>query len=118
MLDALRGALRPLRRDPVMIATATLTLAVAIGANTTVFSVVDSVLLRPLPFPQPEHLYYIVEHAGRNAMEAGLGPDYYSLREKRDVFEEVGTFLPFTYNWAGVDRPEQLDGAQASPSFF
>src|SRR5882724_9456718 len=109
---------KALRRDPVLIATATLTLAVAIGANTTVFSLVDSILLRPLPFPEPSHVYWVAERMGRNPGEIGVAADYYSLAEKKHVFAEVGAFQPLTLNWAGIDRPEQLDAAQVTPSFF
>jgi putative ABC transport system permease protein len=106
------------RRDPVLLITATLTLAVAIGANTTVFSLVDSILLRPLPFPEASRIYWISERSGRLPAEGGRGPDYYSLREKKHLFAEVGAFQTFTVNWAGIDQPEQLDSALASPSFF
>src|SRR5215475_938432 len=106
------------RRDPVLVTAATLTLAVAIGANTTVFSLVDSILLRPLPFPEPARIYWLSERMGRNPIEMGLGPDYYSLREKKNTFEEVAAFDDVTRNWAGIDRPEQLDTVQATPSFF
>src|SRR4030088_1507151 len=115
MFDTVRQSVRALRRDPVLIATATLTLAVAIGANTTVFSLIDSILLRPLPFPDASRVYWIGERLGRNSVEVGIGADYYSLRENKRVFDEVGAFDNLTLNWAGIDHPEQLDAAQATP---
>jgi len=118
MFETIHRSARALHRDPVLIAAATLTLAAAIGANTTVFSLVDSILLRPLPFPQPRSLYWISERMGRNPIEIGLGPDYYSLREKKHLFAEAAAFDSLTVNWAGVDHPEQLDAAQVTPSFF
>ena len=107
-----------MRRDPLLVVTATLTLAVAIGAGTTVFSLVDSILLRPLPFRDPGRIYWLAERSARNPMGVGFGADYYSLRERKQVFDEVGAFDTFTVNWSGIDRPEQLDSAVTTPSFF
>ena len=118
MIERLRQAIRALRRDPVLWLTASLTLAVCIGANTTVFSLVNSILLRPLPFPDSDRIYWISERMGRSQAEVGLGADYYSLREAHRVFAEVGAFDPLTLNWSGREKPEQLDAAQVTPSFF
>ena len=107
-----------MRRDPLLVVTATLTLAVAIGAGTTVFSLVDSILLRPLPFRDPGRIYWVAERSVRNPMGVGFGADYYSLRERKQVFDEVGAFDTLTVNWSGIDRPEQLDSAVTTPSFF
>ena len=107
-----------MRRDPVLAITVTLTLAVGIGAGTTVFSLVDSILLRPLAFPDSQHVYWLAEHTARSPEGVGFGGDYYSLRERKQVFAEVGAYDTSTTNWSGVDRPEQLDSATATPSFF
>jgi len=122
MIDHIRRdlhyALRTLRRDPVLTLAALATLAIAIGANTTVFSLVNSILLRPLPFPAAERLYWVSERLGRDQMEVGLGPDYYSLRDGGRIFQDVAAFDTLTVNWDGIERPEQLDAAQVTPSFF
>ena len=110
--------IRALRRDPVLLVTAALTLAVCIGANTTVFSLVNSILLRPLPYADPGRLYWVTERFGGGAMEVATGPDYYSLRKMRRLFAEAGAYGTYTVNWSGVDRPEQLEAAQVTPSFF
>jgi predicted permease len=107
-----------MRRDFVLNVTATLTLAVAIGAGTTVFSLVDSILIRPLPFANPDRIYLVSERMGPNPVEIALGPDYYSLRERKHVFAEAGAFDTTTVNWTGIDRPEKLDVTGATPSFF
>jgi len=110
--------IRVLKRDPALWITATLTLAVCIGANTTVFSLVNSILLRPLPYADPGRLYWVTERTGGGGMEGGVGADYYSLRKMRQLFAEVAAYDTLTLNWSGVEKPEQLDAAQVTPSFF
>jgi len=95
-----------------------LTLAVAIGANTVIFSLVNSILLRPLPYLSSGRIQWISEHMGRDQREVGLGSDYYSLRDQGRLFDAIAAFQTFTVNWNGIDRPEQLDVAHASTSFF
>ena len=109
--------MRGLRRDPLLALTAAATLALCIGANTTMFSLVDSILIRPLPYPGSDRIYSINEHIGATE-NLSIAADYYSLREHNRVFEDVGVFDPLTLNWTGIDKPEQLDAAQVSPSFF
>jgi putative ABC transport system permease protein len=118
MIENLRRAQRALRRDPILWLTATLTLALCIGANTTVFSLVNSILLRPLPFPNADRIYWVSERMGKSQAEIGIGADYYSLREAHRVFAEVGAFDTLTLNWNGREKPEQLDAAQVTHSFF
>jgi predicted permease len=107
-----------LRRDPLLVFAATLTLAVSIGANTTLFSVANSILIRPLPYPGAERIDWISEVSGQGQQDTGAAPDYYLLRESNRVFEEIGALNPATTNWTGVERPEQLDAAVVTPSFF
>src|SRR5579863_6327399 len=117
-LQDLRYAIRSLGRNPMLAVTATLILAISIGANTTVFSLVNSILLRPLSFPDSRQIYWISERMGRDQLETGLGPDYYSLREENRIFEDIGAYDTTTLNWSGSEQPEQLDAAQVTPSFF
>jgi hypothetical protein len=113
-------AIRGLRRDPMFALVAMITLAICIGANTTVFSLVNSVMLRPLPYPEPDRLYWLSERMGREQTETGIGADYYSLRAGSRVFEDIAAYNPLTLNWTGTEqvRPEQLDAARVTPSFF
>ena len=97
---------------------ATLTLSICIGANTTVFSLVNSILLRPLPYPGSERVYWLGERIGTDPMEVGIAADYYSLREENRVFEDVAAYDTLTVNWTGIEKPEQVDAAQVTPSFF
>ena len=118
MIDDMRHAVRGLRRDPVLALTATLTLAVCIGANTAVFSIVNSILLRPLPYPGSERIRWVRERAGKYQLEFGLGADYYSLREQSRIFEDMAAYDTLTLNWNGIEKPVQVDAAQVTPSFF
>ncbi len=93
-----RYAVRSLRRDVVLTLVALFTLAICIGANTTVFSIVNSVMLRPLPYPSPERLYWLGERMGRNRAETTIGADYYSIREQNRVFEDVAAYGTRTLN--------------------
>lgn len=113
-----RYAIRNLRRDPFLALAATLTLAVCIGANTTVFSVANSILIRPLPYPNSDRIDWISARTGPAQEEIVAAPDYFMLRDQNRIFEEVGTCDPATVNWTGIERPERLDVASASPSFF
>jgi putative ABC transport system permease protein len=113
----LRYALRGLRREPMLALAAALTLAICIGANTTVFSIANSILLKPLPYPGAEQIYWVSQKMGQGP-EVGLGPDYYSLREENQVFEDVAAHDELTLNWTGVEQPTQLDASHVTPSFF
>lgn len=116
--DDVRHALRALRRDPVLALAAAATLAVSIGANTTVFSLLDTILLRPLPYPDSDRIHWVSERFRGQATEVGLGPDYYSMRDEGRDFAAIAAYQPTTQNWTGVEKPEQVDEAQVTASFF
>jgi predicted permease len=116
--DDTRYATRGLLRDPFLAFAATLTLAASIGANTTVFSVANSILIRPLPYPGSDRIDWISERSGPAQQDIGVAPDYFVLREQNRIFEDVAAFSPNTLNWTGVERPEQLDAASVTASFF
>lgn len=111
-------AIRGLKSNPVLAVTATLTLAICIAANTTVFSLVNSILLRQLPYTDSQRLYWIDERMGREQMAVGVAADYFSLREKNRAFQDVGAYQSITLNWIGPEKAEQLAVAQVTPSFF
>lgn len=117
LLEDLRHAARGLKRDPLVALIATATLAVSIGASTTVFSLVNSILIRPLPYPGSDRIYWISEHFGP-AQDEAVVVDYYSLRRANRVFEDVAAYDTLPVNWTGIEHPQELSAAQVSTSFF
>src|SRR6201987_4513381 len=108
----LRQVLRGLRRTPLFTAVALLTLAVGIGANTAIFSVVNGILLKPLPHPHPEDLVAVwLAAPGLNIKDLNLGPaDYFIFREQNRTFQDIGLYMGSTVNVTGFGEPEQASG--------
>jgi predicted permease len=120
LVQDLRFALRLLWKDRGFTATALLTLALCIGANAAIFAVVNSVLLRPLPVPQPERLALIHNSYPRAGVEVASNgvPDYYDRLRETDVFEEQAL-----YNTRGITigidgDPQRVTGMLARPSLL
>src|SRR3954453_10326813 len=104
----IRYGLRGLAKRPAFTAIALVTLALGIGVNTAIFSAVDSVLLRPLPFKDPAGLVAIWEHTpqfgiARNEMAPA---NFFDLRQQNQVFDGVGAFSQFSINLTGEGEPE------------
>src|SRR5258708_13041005 len=125
MLDSLlrdiRYGVRSLARTPGFTAVAVLTLALGIGANTAIFSVVENVLLRPLPYPQPENLVQIWNTYQPQVARAGLSPgDYADWREQNASFSEMGGYTQISqgFNLTGEGQPQRVLGSYASASLF
>jgi predicted permease len=118
MWQDLRYAVRLLWRAPGFTCVSILTLALGIGANTAIFSVVRAVLFAPLPFRDPTHLA-VVWHAYPPAMPraAVSAPGFYDLRDAHEVFDDVATFRVTSQNLTGGGEPERLVIARASHSF-
>lgn len=102
--------LRRLFRTPLFTAVTLITLAIGIGANTAIFSVIDGILLKPLPYSQPENLVAVRLIApGMNLFEVPLSPStYFILREQGRVFEDVGLYESFSANVTGVAEPQRV----------
>jgi predicted permease len=115
-----RYGYRMLWKNPGFTLVVVLTLALGIGANTAIFSVVDAVLLRPLPFPKPEQLVLLRDDlAGRQMENVGMSvPELKDLQQSADVFEEVAGVWPVDANLTGSDRPERIELLAVSPNYF
>jgi len=108
--------LRSLGRAPLFTAVALLTLAVGIGANTTIFSVVNGILLRPLPYSHPEELVALwLTAPGLNIKDLNLGPsDYFIFREENRTFRDIGMYMGHSVNVTGLGEPEQASGLEVT----
>jgi len=118
MLNDARYALRLLVRAPGFTAVAVLTLALGIGANTAIFSVVRSVLLAPLPFAHPDRLVVVWHGYPPNMPRASVSaPGYYDLRDARHIFGDVAAMRLNSQNLTGDGEPERVVVARVSQSF-
>lgn len=118
LLQDIRFAFRMLRRNPGFTVIAVLVLAVGIGANTAIFTVVDAVLLQPLPYPDADRLVMLQGESSQLGPIPMSYPGFLGWREQKDVFEEVATFTNATVTLTGVGEPEQLRALRASSNLL
>jgi predicted permease len=117
----IRYALRTMRRSPAFTLTVLLTLGIGIGANTAIFSFVDTMLLRPLPYPDPHRMVMIWEDfsgKGGRADEWFTLPDFRDVQERAPSLEAVTALLGWGPSLTGAGEPEQLTGAAVHPAWF
>lgn len=128
----LRYALRQLRKNPWFTATVVLALALGMGANTAVFSVMNAVLLRMLPVGDPHRLYFVHEGNGQwqppSAGSTGSSdtsfsePVFEALRQRRDIFDDLIAYAPLSISGKAAVRysamPEEAEGDEVSGNFF
>ena len=117
LLQDLRYAVRTLAKAPGFAAVAILTLAIGIGANTAIFSAIDSVLLKPLPFPDGDRLVQINSVAMGNAKFAISYPDLLDLRGLT-VFSGVAASASQRYNLTGAGEPLEVQAASVTADLF
>jgi putative ABC transport system permease protein len=113
-----RFGLRALRKNPGFTAVAVLTLALGIGANTAIFSVVNGVLLRPLPFHQPERLVWFWENQPGLSEAPFSAPDFLDYQAQNRSFEQMAAFRSLGFNLTGRGDPERLRANVVSANFF
>jgi putative ABC transport system permease protein len=114
----LKYAWRTLRQAPGFTVVAVLTLGLGIGANTAVFSVIDAVLLRPLPFPHPERLVTLWERELGGATMNTSYANFLDWRQRSRTFDAMAVLSYWTPSIAGSGAPERLEGLRVSRDFF
>jgi putative ABC transport system permease protein len=116
LLQDLRYAARTVWKQPAFTAAAVLTLALGIGATTAIFSVVYGVLLKPLPFDEPESLVTVRQHAPHGAGTNHGPATYLTYRENQQVFEGIGAWDPAEVSITGGGNPERIEALRVSAS--
>jgi len=117
----IRYGVRGLKRSPGFAVAAILMLALGIGANTAIFSLVRAVVLRPLPFPNPDRLVLIWDDFSANGGPARVGPspaDYVAWKERSRSFTDLAAFTTATYNLTASGEPAKLDGLRTTANMF
>jgi putative ABC transport system permease protein len=119
-LQDLRYGLRTLAKNPGFTAVAVLTLALGIGANTAIFSVVNTVLLQPLPYKDPDRLVMVWEDdtKGGYPRDTPAAANYIDWRDQNQVFEGMAAIADESFNLTGTGEPERIVGRRVSANLF
>ncbi len=122
-MNDFRFALRQLRKSPGFTIIAVLTLALGIGANTAIFSVVNAVLLKPLPFPKPQQLVAMGstnrhEEGRRDSVNSLSYPDYFDFRKENQTLASSAVYHQENVAFSGANGAQSLLGVKASGEFF
>jgi predicted permease len=120
LLQDVRYALRTLRKSPAFVTITVLTLALGIGANLSIFAVVNAVLLQPLPFREPDRIVRVFDDLhGAGAKNVGMSvPELYDLSERSGVFEQISATFPSSGALSGGDKVERVELIGTSPNYF
>lgn len=113
-----RYGLRSLRRDPAFTAIAVLSLALGIGANTTIFSIVNSILLRPRPVADPDRLVELYTGERDHPYEGCSYPSYAELRDRKGVFAGLAAYSMRQFRFAAANHVEEVWGEAVSANYF
>ena len=117
-IQELRYGLRGLSRSPGFTSLAVATLALGIGAVTSIFTVTNAVILRPLPYPDADRLVALNGTDPRTDRGTVSGADYLDLRDRSESFEELAAYRRLSMNLAGPDLPQRILGASVTPNLF
>src|ERR1700752_2758492 len=128
VIQGLRYTLRQLAKAPVFTAVSIFTIALVIGANTAIFSVMNTVLLNSLPVPNPQQLvYFHLKNQPLSTSQTGYGdmsmslPVFEAMRTRKEVFQDVIGFAPLAFEKVAVrvgSEPEEVWGEMVSGNFF
>src|SRR6476660_8213891 len=116
-MQDIRLAIRALRATPIVSAVAVLSLALGIGANTAIFSIVNSLILRTLPVEEPQQLALVSDDSGRG-IAAFTNPIWEEIRRRRDGFDGAFAWSTSRFNLAAGGETQFVDGIWASGSMF
>jgi predicted permease len=117
-LEDLRYSLRLFRKNPGFTLVAGIALALGIGANTAIFSVVNGVLLRPLPYPEPDRLVIVYEKTQEFDHNSVAYPNFVDWRRDSHSFQDLAAFRGDDFNFTGSGQPEHLSGEYVSASLL
>jgi len=120
-LQDVRYGVRMLLKAPTLTAVALMTIAFGIGANTAIFSLVDAILLRPLPYPNPQQLVVAGTHQrGSSEIELISTADFLTWRDHQQSFDQVAVVdrISSSFALSGMGQPEQIPGVRVSANFF
>jgi len=119
LLQDLRYALRQWRKSPGFTAVAVLTLALGMGLNTAMFSIVYGIILRPLPFADPARVVELADSSPQGAEELMVTyPEVKFFRERNSVYESLAVFTPVGFNFSTGREAERVNGLHVSSSYF
>ncbi|HZF09736.1 MAG TPA: ABC transporter permease, partial [Thermoanaerobaculia bacterium] len=118
LLADLRTAFRRLAQSPGFTLAAALTLALGIGANTTLFSIVDAVVLKPLPYARPAELMAIQTRRVHAVGDTVSAPDFLDWRRESHAFQSMAAYTGQLVVLAGRGEPERLPAERVSPALF
>jgi putative ABC transport system permease protein len=119
LVQDVRYAVRMLLKNRGFTAVAIFTLALGIGANAAIFTVLDGVMLRPLPYPDIDRILTFIEQSRDRGQPMSVSwPNFEDYRDHNQVFEHIGVYRGAVVNMSGTDRPERLNGSLASSGVF
>ena len=115
----IRFGLRMLGKNPIFTIVVVLTLALGIGANTAIFSVISGVLLKPLPYPQSDKLVWVSDHKIPGTGGGSVSyPNFLDWKARQQVFEQFGAYVWDGFVLSGVDIPIHISGIKMSAEIF
>src|SRR5262245_12498410 len=118
LLQDLRYGCRVLLKNPIFTVITVLTLALGIGACTAIFSIIDAVLLRPLPYPEQHRIVQFREVSEKGSQMSVTEPNFLDLRARSRSFEAVGQYAGWPSTVTGGSEPVRVHTAAASGDFF
>ena len=119
-MNDLKFALRQLRKSPAFTAIAVITLALGIGLNTTIFSLINDLFLRGLPFKEPSRVVHLDNSdKARDLVDVGiLAPRYQLYRDGQTIFDGLAAENSFTFTLTGLGDPVQIFGGRLTSNYF